>query len=96
MQFVKNSALTSRPSCRSDTAATASSLGSRFGQEALRGYVFEMDRWVHAVRHGQPLDDVIPVEVEPTIEHAEVLGRRLAFIETEILDAAGSEIESDV
>jgi hypothetical protein len=64
-------------------------------KDALRGYVLEMHRWVHAVRHKLPLDDVIPVEAEPTADHAEMLASRLAFIETEILEAADGEIESD-
>ena len=64
-------------------------------REALRGYVAEMSRWVHAVKHGLPLDDVIPVEAEPSLEHAEMLAGRLAFIETEIIEAAGGEGESD-
>lgn len=64
-------------------------------REALRGYVSEMWRWVHAVRHGLPLDDVIPVAAEPSLEHAEMLSGRLAFIETEIIEAAGGEVDSD-
>lgn len=59
-------------------------------RDALRSYVAEMYRWVHAVRHNLPLDDVIPVGVEPSSEHAEMLAGRLAFIE-----AAGGEVESD-
>ena len=50
---------------------------------------------MHAVRHKLPLDEVIPVEAEPTSEHAEMLASRLAFIETEILEAVDGEIESD-
>lgn len=63
-------------------------------RDALRGYVAEMSRWVHAVRHGLPLDDVIPVEAEPTSEHAEMLASRLAFIETEIIES-NSEFDGD-
>jgi hypothetical protein len=64
-------------------------------RDALRGYVAEMSRWVHAVKRGLPLDDVIPVEAEPSLEHAEMLAGRLAFIESEIIEAAGGEVESD-
>ena len=64
-------------------------------REALRGYVAEMSRWVHAVKRGLPLDDVIPVAAEPSLEHAEMLAGRLAFIETEFIDAAGGEVDSD-
>jgi len=64
-------------------------------REALQGYVAEMSRWVHAVRHGLPLDDVIPVAAVPSLEHAEMLAGRLALIETEIIDVTNGEVESD-
>jgi hypothetical protein len=64
-------------------------------RDALRGYVAEMSRWVHAVKGGQPLDDVIPVAVAPSLEHAEMLAGRLAFIQTEFIEAAEGEVESD-
>jgi hypothetical protein len=54
-----------------------------------------MSRWVHAVRHGLPLDDVIPVAAVPSLEHAEMLAGRLALIETEIIDVTNGEVESD-
>ena len=44
-----------------------------------------MSRWVHAVRHGVAIDDVIPVAAEPSLEHAEMLAGRLALIETEVI-----------
>jgi hypothetical protein len=62
---------------------------------ALRGYVAEMSCWVDAVKHGQPLDDLIPVAAEPSHEHAEMLAGRLAFIQTEFIDASEREVESD-
>jgi hypothetical protein len=64
-------------------------------REALRGYVAEMSRWVQAVKHELPLDDVIPVAAEPSLEYAEMLAGRLAFIETEMIEAAGGAVESD-
>jgi len=64
-------------------------------RDALRGYVAEMSRWVQAVKGGQPLGDVIPVAAEPSLEHAEMLAGRLAFIQTEFIDAAEGEVESD-
>lgn len=64
-------------------------------KDALRGYVAEMSLWVHSVKHGLPLDDVIPVAVQATRENADMLATRLAFIETRIIDAADGEIEGD-
>lgn len=60
-------------------------------RDALRGYIAEMSHWVHAVKNGLPLDDVIPVDVEPTLKHADMLAYRLSFIEKEIIDAPDRE-----
>ena len=64
-------------------------------REALENYALEMERWVAAVREGGSLEDVIPVNVPPTREHADMLGSRLAFIRNKILAAHAGEIESD-
>ena len=53
---------------------------------ALRCYVREMRRWVDAVRSGSTLDGIIPVNVTPTLEHAEMLSRRLRFIQDHVID----------
>jgi hypothetical protein len=53
--------------------------------EALDGYVREMERWVSAVRSGDSLAEVIPVNAEPSIEHADMLASRLQFIREQIL-----------
>ena len=54
--------------------------------EALRCYVHEMQRWVDAVRLGKPLDGIIPVNVAPTLEHANMLSSRLGFIKDHWLE----------
>lgn len=59
---------------------------------ALEGYVFEMRRWVKAVRAGESLDDIIPVGAEPTPEHADMLAGRFDFIERHIV---GDEVPMD-
>jgi hypothetical protein len=64
-------------------------------QEALGAYVYEMDRWVTAVREGYSLDDVIPVNVEPTLEHAEMLKGRLEFIQKKLIDVPLNSIGTD-
>ena len=46
---------------------------------ALGGYVKEMRRWIDAVRKGEELDEIIPVNVAPTTEHADMLESRLNF-----------------
>jgi hypothetical protein len=40
-----------------------------------------MQRWVDAVRSGAGLEGIIPVNVSPTLEHAEMLASRLGFIQ---------------
>ena len=55
-------------------------------EEALDGYVWEMQRWVDAVRAGESVEELIPTGVAPTREHADLLARRLDFLRHEILD----------
>ncbi len=59
---------------------------------ALEGYVYEMERWVAAVRAGEHVDGLIPVEtvggatrLQPTTERADELESRLRFLVEEIL-----------
>ena len=54
--------------------------------EALRCYVCEMQRWVDAVRAGSSVDGIIPVDVAPTLEHADMLASRLGFIQDHYID----------
>jgi hypothetical protein len=64
-------------------------------QDALRGYVEEMQWWVDAVREGASLDDLIPVNVPPTAEHADMLASRLAFIRERLVAVDPASLESD-
>ncbi len=64
-------------------------------QEALEGYVYEMRRWVNAVRNHESLDDIIPVSAEPTLKHAEMLEGRLDFIQKNLIDVPSDSIEWD-
>lgn len=50
-------------------------------EDAIAGYIHEMRRWVEAARSGKPVDDLIPVNVPPTEEYADMLGRRLRTLE---------------
>jgi hypothetical protein len=65
-------------------------------QDALDIYTTEMGRWVEAVRSGDPLDDVIPVNVPPTREYADLLASRLDFIRARMVDVDPATVESDV
>ena len=58
---------------------------SRKPSEALRAYIAEMRQWVAAAESGQPVDQVIPVNVRATRETALALKKRLDFLECEIL-----------
>jgi len=51
----------------------------------LQGYIEEMSAWVEAVRKGELVDDLIPVNAAPTKENASALFTRLRFLEREIL-----------
>lgn len=52
--------------------------------DALEGYIREMRRWVHAVRVGEPVDDLIPVNAPPTRRFADMLECRLNSLERAI------------
>lgn len=52
---------------------------------ALECYVGNMEDWVAAVTEQTSLDEVFPVAAAPTAENAELLRRRLSFIEREII-----------
>ena len=64
-------------------------------REALENYVYEMRRWVSAVRKGEHLTDIIPVNVEPTLSWANELDGRLSFISDRLLNPAAGEVASD-
>jgi hypothetical protein len=55
--------------------------------DALEGYVQEMSRWAEAARSGAPVDDLIPVNVAPSRENAELLLRRLSFLREHYLSS---------
>ena len=59
---------------------------------ALDGYIGAMEEWVEAAAAGKSVDGLIPVNVPPTKEYAEMLGSRLKFLDEEIL----SEYEDDL
>ncbi len=52
---------------------------------ALEAYVREMGRWVEAVKAGKSVKRLIPVNVDPTREHAQMLQTRLRFLERKFL-----------
>lgn len=63
------------------------------GASALDGYVKEMQAWVDAVKAQGPIDHLIPVNVPPTMEYAELLERRLDFIRRNLLKELAAEID---
>lgn len=65
-------------------------------QDALAGYVDDMERWVAAARAGKPLSDVIPVDVARTGEYLDEFAARLEFIRTRLVDVDPRTVASDV
>jgi hypothetical protein len=55
-------------------------------KDALGMYVAERLRWIQAVRARTSLDDIAPVDVAPTEEHASKLQTRIDFLKREFLD----------
>jgi hypothetical protein len=54
--------------------------------QALDSYIFEMNEWVDAAQAGKSTNELIPVNVKPTIENAKKLRGRLEFLKKEILE----------
>ncbi len=52
---------------------------------ALEAYIAEMSDWVTAVEMGQPVDDIIPVNVPATPDNARQLRERLKFLREEVI-----------
>lgn len=52
---------------------------------ALRAYIEEMREWVAAVRAGESVDNVIPVNAPVTPQNADALCSRLNHIERELI-----------
>lgn len=65
-------------------------------QDAVRGYVEEMERWVEAVRDGKPVDRLIPVDVPPTRDSADLLAPKLEFLRTNLVDVDPKSVRNDV
>ena len=59
--------------------------------QAVLGYADEMQRWIDAARTGAPVDDLIPVNVPPTTEFADMLSSRLAILRGTVLDEIKAE-----
>ena len=52
--------------------------------QALERYCDLMEQWIASVRDGQ-LSEVFPVSAEPTLENADALEKRIAFLLAEII-----------
>jgi hypothetical protein len=58
-------------------------------REALESYISEMDAWAEAVERGEAVDELIPVNGDPTKENAAALKSRLSFIAKKIIPHLG-------
>jgi hypothetical protein len=55
------------------------------GKEAVMTYCELMQEWADNVKNGKSLDECYPVPVDPTVDNAELLNSRIAFIRQELL-----------
>jgi len=55
------------------------------GACAIDGYVMEMEKWVDAVVAGESVEELIPVNVPPSMQYAIMLQGRLKTIREDIL-----------
>ncbi len=61
---------------------------------ALDGYIGAMQEWVDAASAGRTVDGLIPVNVPPTREYAEMLQSRLRFLDDEILTMYAEDLRA--
>lgn len=59
------------------------------GQEALEQYCELMQEWADNVKGGKSLEECYLIPVDPTIENAELLCSRIAFLRRELLMKGG-------
>lgn len=59
--------------------------GNLTPNDALLGYIQEMEAWVSAVKDNQPVSELIPVNVPANKESAHQLKTRLVFLKQNIL-----------
>jgi hypothetical protein len=59
---------------------------------ALDAYIGAMEQWVAAAKTGRGVENLIPVNVPPTIENAERLESRLRFLDKEILSQYSGDL----
>lgn len=68
---------------------------------ALDGYIVEMERWITAVRGGEPVDELMPVRtrdghelLRPSRELADEIDTRLRYLRDEILPYYADDLEA--
>ena len=64
-------------------------------QDALGGYVEEMQACVDAARAGASIEDLIPVNAPPTPEYVQMLASRLEFLRRNLLEVDPDSVEGD-
>lgn len=60
--------------------------GAQTPQDALKEYVDLMREWVAAVEIGGGVEELVPVNVDPTPENAQLLKSRLDYLQSEFLE----------
>lgn len=61
---------------------------------ALDGYIGAMSEWVDAAAHGKSVAELIPVDVPATPENAELLHKRLKFLDEHVLSDYRDDLKS--
>lgn len=64
------------------------------GNCAAKVYTNIMSEWIHAVKNGEDLDDVFPVNVPPVKKYANMLESRINFIREKILSTLDDELKN--
>lgn len=63
---------------------------------ALDGYIGAMEEWVEAVKAGKSVDELIPVNVSPTIKYAMMLEERLKVLDKKFLSFYKDDLKEKI
>jgi hypothetical protein len=53
----------------------------------LDSYIIEMRMWINAVKRGEPVDELIPINVPAEAKYAQILKDRMDFLEKNVVKA---------
>lgn len=59
--------------------------------EALKAYVNIMEEWINNIKEGKSVDNCFPINVEPSMKHADMLQKRIEIINSDFISELSKE-----